>query len=622
MCGIVGIIAPDLSQDQIQPYLYNMNNAIIHRGPDDEGAFIDNGIGLAMRRLAILDLSPTGKQPMKLASADLVMIYNGELYNYKELRLELEAKGHTLVGHSDTEVLLHAYHEWGMDAFTRFNGMFALAIWNKQTRQLLLARDRVGEKPLFYWCNGQRLIFASEMKALLRCPWIDKTIDPEALYHYLVYNSVPRPNTILSTIKQVNPASIMVVNSNLEFSEYDYWSMPLRHPDYSMREETVIDQVHELLIDAVQIRLRSDVPVGVFLSGGVDSSLLSAIATQLHPGIQTFSVGYEDQRMDESRFAVKVARHLQTEHHTVTVQPTALELSEIIETADDPLGSSTIYPYLKLAALARQHVTVALSGDGGDEFFCGYIAFAQIGKILEARQRVPDLIWNLGAKLGRILANHPKVNPGLRTLEFNTPGQFVAQYISRFPLQEIAALVAPPPAPSVPRSYILTNGEYDFPTLNHRTATTYLHDTVLKTSDRSTMRHSLEGRLPLTDHRLIELAARIPPEILLKDGIDKYVLKRILWRYVPRALVERPKTGFGLPSRDWVFGVWRPLLDHYLTSERLSMSGALNVQKTLQLVEQGKRRQRGYDRLIWNLLIFQMWWEHIVLGEAYPRLSI
>jgi len=414
----------------------------------------------------------------------------------------------------------------------------------------------------------------------------------------------------------------MMVHADGTIEEYCYWDLPPLQPDPSFSEKDVIDQVHELLIDAVRLRLRSDVPVGVFLSGGVDSSLIAAIASKLQPGIQTFSVGYEDQRIDESKYAAKVAEHLNTEHHTILVKAGELNIKDVIETSDDPLGSTTIFPYLKLAEFARKHVSVALAGDGGDEFFCGYIGFRQISQILNMQKKMPSALWNLGAKLGSVLAQHPKVNPGLRILEFNTPAQFVAQFISRMPLHEIAALVSPAPLPTIPPQYVIRNGDYSFPELNHNTASTYLHDTVLKTSDRSTMHVSLEGRLPLTDHRLIELSSRIPFEILLKGGMDKYVLKQILWQYVPRELVDRPKTGFGLPSRDWLFGTWAKLIDIYLVPDHLQMSGALNVEKVCHLISVAKQKRRGFDRIVWNLLTFQMWWEHIVLSRNFPIIKI
>lgn len=609
MCGIVGFISHTMEDGEKKRILEGMNSRISHRGPDDDGLFVEGSIALAMRRLAILDLTPLGHQPMIDRNLGYALVYNGEIYNYRELRKELEQENHTFLGGSDTEVVLHAYAHWGYEAFRRFNGMFAMAIWDFREKKLLLARDRVGIKPLFIWQRGRELAFSSELKAILHHPQINPDIDTQALYHYLIYNSPPSPSTLLKEVRQLSPGQLLSIDQTGACSTHTFWSLPDLEADHSLSETDAIDGIEEILIDSIRLRLRSDVPVGVFLSGGVDSSLITAIASKQLSGIKTFSIGYHDQPCDESQFAETTANYLKTDHQTFWVNANHLDEKELIAAGDDPLANMTLVPFLELAKQARKEITVALGGDGGDEFFAGYQPRHLYSRIIRARNLISPTLWRMGVKTGQHIFRKGILARGLAMLDFDSPEMFLAQRQAGIPLEEVASLVHPTSDTHLPKNYGFSEKNPSFLSLNYQSARGYLFDTVLKTSDRATMRHGLEMRVPFTDYRLIEFASRIPQNIHFKKGISKYVLKKILWNYIPKKLVDRPKKGFGLPSVLWFNNEWSYLFDRYLTQEKIAQSGALNVTNVTSLLEAHKKGHYGYLTLLWRLVMFQLWWE-------------
>lgn len=608
VCGIVGIIDKGIPHHKLKELLLRMNNLIEHRGPDDSGYWIEGPVGLAMRRLAVIDLSETGRQPMRLEGANLTIVFNGEVYNYKEIAEELKNKGHSFKGSSDTEVILHAYQEWGIECFKKFNGMFAIGLWDGKKKALLLARDRVGVKPLFYWngLNGE-VVFGSEFKAVVPHPSVKREVNPKALFHYLIYNTTATPDTLLYQIKQVEPGTILTFIGGRIYKEI-FWAMPSLKPDAGLTEKKVIDDVESLLHDSIKLRLRSDVPVGIFLSGGIDSTLIAAIAKGINPDLETFSIGYRGYGEDETGYAEETARFLGTKHHSFNFGASQLDFEKLITASDDPLGNMTMVPYLFLARMTRKHVKVVLSGDGGDEFFCGYSSFLLAIKILRIKRLVPHLLWKAGARCGSSIFRKGKLNRNFRVVDFKGLDELLAKFQIMMPIAEVAALIRTDDELHLPEKYTTDDGS-SFLNLNYSAARTYLTDTVLKTSDRATMASSLEGRMPFVDYRLIEYSSRIPEEIQFKNGISKYVLKKILGRHMPKEMFDRPKKGFSLPMRVWLKGPLKYLIDNYLSGDAVRRSVYLNAGPVSNLVSKYNSGVPGYENILWHLIILQLWFD-------------
>jgi asparagine synthase (glutamine-hydrolysing) len=617
MCGIVGIVSEHISIKEKEQLLNKMSELIIHRGPDDRGLWVNDSIGLATCRLSIIDLTKAGHQPMHFAEAGLTIVYNGEVYNYKEIREELEKKGHIFQGNSDTEVVLHSFKEWNIDCFNKFNGMFALAIWDQSSKKLYIARDRFGVKPLFYWHKGKELVFGSEFKVILKYPEVERKIDRSNLFQYMVYNSPQCPNTLLDDVKQIIPGTVMIFNDDGSAMTHVYWKLPELIPDNSLTEKQVINTVEEILYDSIRLRLRSDVPVGVFLSGGIDSSLITAIACRIQSGIQTFSIGYLNEKEDESHFAQKVSQYIGTLHHNIFIEPEHLDIDVLKKAADDPLANVTMVPYLQLAGFAAKHVKVVLNGDGGDEFFCGYTRFLQASRILKLKNIISAPIWNTVIKACIRFFRKGILNRNFRLLNFNSPDEFLAQLSVMMPIGLVTQLISPRPKIILTHFFDAQKPDYSFLQMNYNNAKTYMINTVLKTSDRATMAYSLEGRSPFMDYRLVEFAGRIPQRIQFKRSIPKYVLKEILYRYVPRKLVDRPKRGFSLPLRNWLKGPWGNILDQYLSLGSIKENGILNKDRVSEVLKSFRQGVVGSEVVLWHLLIFQIWYEtYIEAGNA------
>ncbi|MBF8272837.1 MAG: asnB 2 [Magnetococcales bacterium] len=614
MCGIAGMVSQKHDRARLQTILKAMNRALAHRGPDGEGIFVADGVGLAHRRLAIIDLTDAGHQPMVWQQGHLVIVYNGEVYNYIELRQSLEKLGHVFQGHSDTEVVLHAYGQWGRDAFSMFNGMFALAIYDTVADKLVLVRDRVGIKPLFYRHVGGEFAFASELKAFFQLPDLGTRLDADAFYHYLVYNTPPCPSTLLSEVRQLPPGCIMELDAGRKATLVRFWEPPPYDPDGSITMDQAAEEVEMLLRDAVRLRLRSDVPVGVFLSGGIDSSLLTALACPMVSGLKTFSAGYGNDPSDESHFAAKVAQHLGTEHQTITIDPADLNPKNFIRVADDPLANVTIVPYLKLAEATRRHIKVVLAGDGGDEFFAGYDVRHLYAKIVRAKKIIGTPLWNAGVALGQGVFRSGTPRRILNLARFSSPLELLALFQAGIPLQQISALIAQPHATTLPPHYALQGDGTSFLALNRQTISSYLTDTVLKTSDRVTMAHGLEARVPLTDYRIMEFAARLPESLQFHQRQGKAILKRILYKHVPKHLVDRPKQGFSVPGHRWFTGPWKGHFYETLSPSRVQRSGLLHGDVVTRMLADYQGGRREYSALLWRLLVFQWWYEHWIQG--------
>lgn len=649
MCGIAGFwdVAHRLDSGQGTVALVRMTDAIRHRGPDDAGVYRDEAAGLWLghRRLAVVDLSPEGRQPMTSASGRYVMVFNGEVYNYRRLRPELEASGAHFRGHSDTEVMLAAIEQWGLDtALQRFIGMFAFALWDTQARTLTLARDRLGIKPLYYGWTGTTWAFASELKALAALPGFRVEVDRGALCLLLRHNYIPAPHSIYRGICKLPPGALLRIDAHGVANAVAAGSLPARVQTYwslaevaargrtEVSDADAIDALDGLLRDAIALRMEADVPLGAFLSGGVDSSTVVALmqAQSTRP-VQTFSIGFHEAAHDEARFARQVAHHLGTEHHELYVTPRdALDVIPRLPTMfDEPFSDSSQIPTFLVSKLARSRVTVSLSGDGGDELFAGYSRYLwalRLGRRLDA---VPHL---LRGRFARSLQAHPAFyEAAFRGANRCLPGRLRI----RNPGTKVGLLGRMLQADSVDARYLLMVSHWFDPAAIVRGASEpmtptadfaqwpgmadpvermtysdligYLPGDILVKVDRASMAVSLEARVPLLDHRVVEFAWQVPMRQKLRDGQGKWLLRQVLYRYVPRALIDRPKKGFSVPIDSWLRGPLRDWAEAMLDERRLREEGYFNPTPIRAMWnEHVAGRVREHHRL-WDVLMFQAW---------------
>lgn len=637
MCGIAGFWgfgAPDAS------IAARMAQQIAHRGPDDSGVWCDPiaGLALAHRRLSILDLSPAGHQPMSSPCGRYMLVYNGEIYNHLDLRAELEAAGAGFDwrGHSDTETLLAALRHWGVQgALERLNGMFAFAVWDSAERILFLARDRMGEKPLYYGRSGDTFLFGSELKALIAHPDWSGQLDRDALTLYLRHNYVPTPWSIYRGVKKLPPAHLIAVtDQGRSVSEpICYWNVSQVASrgvsDASPAE--LVDELEVLLRDAIGRRMAADVPLGAFLSGGYDSSVVAALMqVQSDRPIKTFAIGFHEEGYNEAHHARAVASHIGTDHTELYVS--AEQAMAIIPSLpvmyDEPFADPSQIPTFLVSKLARQSVVVSLSGDGGDELFCGYNRYLLAHRIWEtlrwvpfsARQTVAMLIRHAPGqaldRIQRILPLRYQVStladrlPKLAEVLAHRDGQaFYRALVSHAKEPARLVLGAEEPETILSRPDVLP----PLPGLRERMMLldlmTYLPDDILTKVDRASMAVSLEARVPLLDHRLVEFAWRVPSELKYKDGQSKWLLRQVLYRHVPRDLMERPKMGFGVPIQHWLRGPLRDWAEAQLDENRLHAEGVFDPQPIRQMWQDHLKGERRWHHELWDVLMFQAWSE-------------
>jgi asparagine synthase (glutamine-hydrolysing) len=641
MCGIAGLVLERSgTESALRQRVSAMNTALAHRGPDGEGIWVDASAGaaFAQRRLAIVDLSDTGAQPMTAASGRLVMTYNGEIYNFRELRAELEAEGLTFRGTSDSEVLLEAWDRWGAErTLAALNGMFAIAIWDRKDRTLSLVRDRFGIKPLLWRRDGEGLFFASELKAMLKDPACPRSIDPASVAAYLRHGAVPAPWTIIKDIRKLEPGSILTWRQGEEPAIRSFWS-PLaamvagQENLTSAPFETLVADAEALIGDAVGRQMIADVPLGAFLSGGIDSSLVVALMQQrAGRRIETFTIGFEEKAWDESPYAEAVAKHLGTRHTTLRTSGSAVRdlVPQIAGIYDEPFSDSSQLPTLLLCRLVRNHVTVALSGDGGDETFAGYERYGWGLKLDRYRQRYPAVLRQMADQAIRCLpltlldgaarlTGAGGQHPGHRLQRGSRLGaapDFVDGY-RQFLSQTVE-----------PQAILVHPGEHHPAAYRHGTAldrlsclsrmqtidaTSYLPDDILVKVDRASMSAGLEVRVPLLDHRIWEWSARLPGDMQRSDGRGKAVLKAVVGKHVPPALTDRPKAGFAVPLAGWLRLNLRDWAEQLLHPSRLAESGFFRVSAVQALWQRHLSAREDHGPLIWSILMFESWRQSVL----------
>lgn len=628
MCGIAGAIAPGLRHDEAALHALgrSMGDAIAHRGPDDAGTWADAtaGVVLSHRRLSILDLSPEGHQPMTSADGRWTMAFNGEIYNHAALRAELSALGHAFRGRSDTEVLLAAIAQWGVEAaLTRGNGMLALAAWDRVERTLWLARDRVGKKPLYYgWTGDGTFLFGSELAALRACPRLRAEVDPDALALLLRLDYIPAPHCILKGIRKLPAGALLRLDADRAGAPQAadvrrWWDARTRQEaaiacGFDGNEAAALDALDALLRDAVALRMDADVPLGAFLSGGTDSSLVTALmqAQSARP-VRSFSIGFDNAVHDESAHAAAVARHLRTDHTELRADGrAALELVPgIADIYDEPFADSSQLPTALLCRLARRHVTVALSGDGGDELFFGYGRYV---RALRNQARLRRLPRRLLARLAGEPGEHARLG-GLAALraELAADGlQGIArQRVGRWrhPERIVRGAHRLATAYDDPAALLVAGSDAD--QLMAMDFACYLSEDILTKVDRASMAAALEARAPLLDWRVAELAWSLPLSMKYRDGELKYLPKKLLGRYLPHSLVYRSKSGFGAPVGDWLRGPLRDWAEALLEERRLREEGHFDPLPVRALWREFLGGQRKWHTHLWGVLMFQAWRE-------------
>ncbi|MSU54984.1 MAG: asparagine synthase (glutamine-hydrolyzing) [Candidatus Taylorbacteria bacterium] len=617
MCGITGFVGKG-DEETIK----RMTSTIAHRGPNDETFFHSGETHFGFRRLSIIDIEG-GRQPVWNENKTVVAIFNGEIYNFESLRNELQAKGHTLISKSDTEVIVHLYEEEGENLFSKLNGMFAIALWDITTNKLLLARDRLGKKPLYYALVDNTLIFGSEPKALLAHPSIKKELDIESLNLYLEYEFVPSPRSIYKNIFKLEPGSYLTYkNQNLEIKSF--WNL-----DFTKKtEQTEIEnmkQLNSLIKEAVSIRLTSDVPLGVYLSGGLDSSIIAWYASKKSSKpLETFTVSFAESGFDESGYARTVANLLKTNHHEerLTATKALSYLEKAVEIFDEPLSDASILPNLFLAEWSKQHITVALGGDGGDELFLGYQNI-QAHSLNRLYKKIPgfirhDLIEPLVRKLpsndayfsfpfkskrfikgaGKNL-NDFEQDLAWRGSFSNEDKKFLLS--ENFNTENIGAK-------ELERHITDSKTQDFFERLTYLYLKQYLADDILVKVDRSSMAFGQEVRAPLLDYRIVEFAANLPTNLKFKNLKGKYLLKKIMRGRLPDEILDRPKKGFGVPIAEWLRGDLKPIADKYFSEAHLKTQGIFNHQYVRKLYADHLAKRADYRKELWTLLVFQLWY--------------
>jgi len=618
MCGIAGIVSRAAGERIEAGVIRRMCQAIVHRGPDDEGVFVKDGVGLGMRRLSIIDLAG-GHQPVFNEDRTVWIVYNGETYDFPELRQELLQRGHRFSTHSDTEVIVHLYEEMGADCVSKLRGMFAFALYDERRRKLLLARDRLGKKPLHYALDGGRLWFGSEIKSILTVAPQLADIDREALLQYMYFGYIPDPLTAFTKIQKLPPGHLLEFEDG-KISVRQYWDLPRygTHPPRS--EEECLEEMEHRLAEAVRIRLISDVPLGALLSGGTDSSTVVALmARATSQPVKTFAIGFRDQEFNEAPYARKVAEKFGTDHHELIVEPDVVETVETLTSSlEEPFGDSSMLPTYYVSCLARKYVTVALSGDGGDEIFAGYDRYG-----IHLRRKVFERIPGWARRIYREQV-YPRLPGDMRGKKFsyNVSLPWRERYVDG--ISFVPAFERDMPLLSEDFRSVLNNGGnpervmYRYferapagdpvSQMLYVDTKTYMVADILTKVDRMSMATSLEVRVPILDHVFVEWATGLPAEWKIRRGQQKYILRKLAERVgVPREVLYRSKQGFTLPLVHWIRHELKEMIQSVLLDARTLQRGYFDPRGVRQLLDEHFRGRRNHYGRIWRLLMFELW---------------
>ncbi len=631
MCGIAGTLNFEAGRPAGRDTISAMCGSIVHRGPDDEGILVNGPLAMGMRRLSIIDLAG-GHQPIWNEDKTVAVVFNGELYNFQETRSELEARGHTFATRSDTEIIVHLYEEHGDECVQYLRGMFAFAVWDLRKQRLLIARDRLGIKPLYYAEQHDRLLFGSELKTLLAAG-IDREIDRQALHDYLTLTHIPAPATIFRAARKLEPGCRLIVERGKVKIER-WWTLDYTPFEPGRSEESILGELECKLDDAIRSHLVADVPLGVFLSGGVDSAALVSGMRRFHSGpLKTFSIGFEEKSFSELDRARIVARAFDTEHHELVVQPEIHGLiGRLVNAFDEPYADSSAIPLLCVSELARKHVKVALSGEGGDEVFAGYKTYTATLFGRWYRRLVPGPLRRLAPALAGLLpVRHTKVSLDYMARRFASgaqgSGDELAMHLAWKAIFDEAAkdaLYVDGSAGLAPtlRLFESASSDIDPDDLLARMLATDtrvgLEGDMLVKADRMTMAVSLEGRVPLLDHPLVEFMARVPSRLKMKGFEKKYLLRRVMRPRLPRETLDGPKQGFNVPIPAWLLGPLREFMHDTLAPERVRAVGLFQPEVVSRLIADHENRVRDASRDIWTLLMFQSWFDGISGSAATP----
>jgi len=620
MCGITGYYSPNNVFSE--PELRAMTNAISHRGPDAFGYYMDAFIGLGHRRLSIIDLSESANQPMHSADNRYVMVYNGETYNYREIATELKQNFKTnFRTSSDSEIILEAYARYGPDFVQKLNGMFAIAIYDKLKNELFVCRDRLGIKPFYYFWDGQNFAFASELNALKQASFIQFEINKNAVYQFLHLGFIPAPHSIYQSIKKLEPGTWLKISKN-DLKSYKYWKINQQvEKRVITKEKEAIVKFSDLMMSSVQYQVKSDVPFGVFLSGGIDSSLVTANAVNLAGvKVNTFSIGFEEDKYDESVYARAVAKHLGTNHHEFNVSyKDAIDLIDtVFDTYGEPFADSSSIPTLLVSKLAKKHVTVVLSGEGGDELFFGY------GSYQWARRLNFPLIKTLRYPIAQILSRS-KSRFQRHSHHFRFPDEnlkyshILSQEQNCYSFEELSHLLTTSFTnyPEAESKGLLNNFGYEINRLNRILKPIekqaifdlrfYLPDDLLAKVDRASMHFSLETRVPFLDHRIVEFALNLSPHLKYRNGTAKYLIKEVLYQYVPKKIFDRPKQGFAIPLEKWLRNELHFLIDENLSKDIIEKYNFVSFDYVSQLIKDFHSGINYYYNRIWLLIVLHKW---------------
>jgi asparagine synthase (glutamine-hydrolysing) len=620
MCGICGVVSSADPAGLSQEILQKMCLPLHHRGPDDEGYYLDRNAGLGMRRLSIIDLV-NGDQPICNEDGTLWLVFNGEIYNFRQLRTQLEGKGHVFKTNSDSEVILHAFEEFGYECLNQFNGMFAFAIWDTRRRSLFLARDRIGIKPLFYWASKQKLVFGSELSAILAHPDVPKDIDYIALDQFLTLEYIPSPRSILQGINKLSPGHYLLFQED-QLTLKQYWDLPIYESE--LTAEDSIEELRHLLKDSVRLQLVSDVPLGAFLSGGIDSSTVVAYMSDGDSDpIKTFTIGFQDDSYDETRYARMVSTRFGTEHHEEILRPDISDLAEkLIGHLDEPIADFSIFPTYLVSKIASRFIKVVLSGDGGDEVFAGYDSYVA--------QRYDSVYSRVPARIRQgIISNLIDFIPPQATKKgvINKAKRFIEGSALPAPLQHCRWMIFLNPEqrdalyqPWFKRSL---NGSFPYSALEKHFGKvahaeplkqqqyvdikTYLVDNILTKVDRMSMAASIETRVPLLDHRIVELALNLPGDQKIRGQKTKIILRQAMKDYLPAEVLNKPKQGFSIPLKHWLNGPLRPMMSDLLSETSVRQRGYFDSRIIADWIEEHNTGRANHSHRLWSLMVLELW---------------